>query len=124
MALGGLNDRFKREPFSKDNFVVAGIPVHSGDAHLTASGTPARSAVQVEKSLRETGGLERVSDFSAVVSEPGAIPLRGNAGGLCHFPQTADVDGELRDRLEQELILAFDATVPLLLGVRRQAVVR
>ena len=40
----------------------------------------------------ETDGLEKVTDFSAVVSE------RGNAEGLCHVPQTADVDGELRDR--------------------------
>ena len=58
-----FNDRFKREPFLKDNFVVAGIPVHSGNADLAASGTPVCSAV-------ETDFLKEVSDSSAVVSEP------------------------------------------------------
>ena len=43
-----FNDRFQREPFLKDNFVVAGIPVPSGNADLTASGTPLCSAVQVQ----------------------------------------------------------------------------
>ena len=43
---------------------MAGIPVRSGDADLTASGTPVRSAVQVQNSLRETDGLEKVTDFS------------------------------------------------------------
>ena len=68
--------------------------------------------------MRETDGLEKVTDFSAAVSEPGAILVRGNGRGLCHVPQTADVDGELLVIvLGQELIFAYAATKLLLLVV-------
>ena len=50
---------------------MAGIPVRSGDADLTASGTPVRSAVQVQSSWRENDSVKKV-----------AGPVRGCAGQL------------------------------------------
>ena len=58
---------------------MAGIPVLSGNVDLTASETPVRSAVQVQCVLGENDSLKEVTDSSAVVSEPGAIPMSGNA---------------------------------------------
>ena len=49
---------------------MARIPVRSGNADLTASGTPVCSAVQVLCVPGETDFWKEVSDFSAVVSEP------------------------------------------------------
>ena len=89
------NDRFEREPFLKDNFVVAGVLVRSGNADLIASRTPVRSAVQVHCVPGENDFLKEVTDSSAVVSELGALLTRRNAGRPCHVPRTADVDGEL-----------------------------
>ena len=63
------NDRSQREPFLNDNFVVAGIPVRSGDADLTASGTPVRSVVQVQSFLRKIDFVDKT-----------AGPMRGCAG--------------------------------------------
>ena len=81
----------------------------SADADLTALGTPARSAVQIQSSLHETDVLEKVfepvavpacgfgaqsagsfatvtsssraaeTDISAMWSKPGNIPVRGTA---------------------------------------------
>ena len=59
--------------------------MRSGVADLTASGIPARSTGQVQNSLRENDFMdqaagpvrEKVTDFSAVVSEPDAWECKG-----------------------------------------------
>ena len=72
------------------------------------------SAVQVLCVPEETDFLKEVPDSSAVVSEPGTFPMRGNAGS--HVPRTTDVCGEVFGP-GQELILAHAATMLPLLAV-------
>ena len=67
--------------------------MRSGSADLSASVTPGCSAVEVLCVPGDTDFLKGVPDSSAMVSGPGAIPMRGNAGD--HVPRTADVGGEL-----------------------------
>ena len=60
---------------------MVGIRVRSGNADLTGSGTPVPRAVPVQCVPGENDSLKEVTDSSAVVSEAGAIPMNGNAGG-------------------------------------------
>ena len=75
---------------------MARIPVRSGNADLTA--LPERSAEKDQRVPGENDSLKEVIDSSAVVSEPDAIPMNGNAGEPCHVLQTVGADGKLHDR--------------------------
>ena len=105
-----FNDRFKREPFLKENFVVAGIPVRSGNADLTASWTQVCSAVEVQCVLGESDFLKEVSDSSDVMPESCAILVQGCARDCAVLRELLTWVVSFLV-LEQELILAYALTM-------------
>ena len=94
---------------------MAGIPVRSGNADLTASGTPVRKAVQVQwlRAL-SVAVLDRLLMLISGPRYPSlVVPLLGTSGE----PLQSLAWMVSYFFLVQELILAFAATVLLLLVV-------